>query len=148
MCLCDDGLVGEARSLLTSNAPGVDVTEAELHRVLPPSPQTINPFKRKGPAPTPLGHKRVESTVPKRARTKFGVPAADAQPAFASRPVEKVEAASKVIGDHTQTPLPASILNLLRSAGVKSREDVVRELSTLRKRLALPPKKRCSIKGF
>eukprot|EP00976_Prorocentrum_cordatum_P010980 221143-Prorocentrum_minimum.AAC.1 len=79
MCLCEDGLVGEARSLLNADTAKPDVkraeqiTKEEQQQVVAPSPKPF-PFKRKGPTPTPLGHNRVdhhpENAVPKRARTK------------------------------------------------------------------------------
>eukprot|EP00976_Prorocentrum_cordatum_P039489 802592-Prorocentrum_minimum.AAC.6 len=83
MCRYEDDLVEEARSLLNADTAEPDVKaeqvtkEEQRQLVLTERTQKSSVFKRKGPAPTSLGHNRVDrhpdndaAAVPKRARTK------------------------------------------------------------------------------
>eukprot|EP00959_Pyramimonas_sp_CCMP1952_P181358 3791995-Pyramimonas_sp.AAC.1 len=168
MCLCDDGIAKRARNSfkeLDTAEPDVkeeQVTKEEQRQVVAPSPKS-SIFKRKGPAPTPLGHNRVDhhpdnaaAPFPKKARTKGEIVETkvlwvewdgtnkevhtETGPTTATVKCEATQDGNH--DKHSQVSLPPSILQLLRATGIKNRKDVLRELICLRKVLALPPKKR------
>mmetsp|Transcript_37140 Transcript_37140/g.80859 ORF Transcript_37140/g.80859 Transcript_37140/m.80859 type:complete len:143 (-) Transcript_37140:495-923(-) len=142
MCLCDNSTVTEARGILCETDTNKKEDNQPTVSVLRPH---NSPFKRKGPAPTRLCQKRVaqapENVVPsvfKRARTRAGA-AVETNVAHAKLDILSSAANS--------VKLPDSPIVQLMCSGVQNREDLLRELIALRKKLALPPKKRMC-KGF
>ena len=122
MCLCDS-TVTEARGVLCESHTN---TETGPLVTAPPKTSSQSPFKRKGPARARLCQKR------------------DAEAPENSAPVVFKRARSTVDGFAEKPVLSqrVDVSNLLRSSGLKNREELFRELSALRNMLALPPKKR------